>query len=125
MSASNAQQSIQSLLDRLTSQATVQKVYGEPIVSGDKTIIPVAKVILGFGGGYGEGRGTTRKGSANAADSGQGEGGGVGGGLIVEPAGFVEITPTGTRYVPMRTGRYVAIGVALGFVLSKVLRSRR
>ncbi|GAB3551221.1 spore germination protein GerW family protein [Spirosoma fluminis] len=125
MSQSNAQQFLQSLLDRLTSQATVQKVYGEPIVSGDKTVIPVAKVILSFGGGYGEGKGATKKGSVNAADSGQGEGGGVGGGLIVEPAGFVEITPARTRYVPVRTGRYVAIGVALGLMLSKVLSRRR
>ncbi|GAA4467631.1 hypothetical protein GCM10023189_51660 [Nibrella saemangeumensis] len=118
---------LQTLTERMTGGASVQKVYGEPIVAGQKTIIPVAKVTLGFGGGYGEGRAGRKGASTETDESGKGEGGGVGGGLIVQPQGIIEVTPDQTRYIPLRSGRYIALGVALGFVLSGImgLRSRK
>ena len=39
---------------RLTKAATVNTVYGDPLVAEVKTIIPVAKVRFGFGAGFGE-----------------------------------------------------------------------
>ena len=47
---------LENLATRLGQTATVKNVYGEPIVAGDKTIIPVAQIMYGFGGGYGQGQ---------------------------------------------------------------------
>jgi len=47
---------LETLAQRLGQTATVKNVYGEPVAAGDKTIIPVAQIIYGFGGGYGYGR---------------------------------------------------------------------
>ena len=46
---------LQSLHESLSTRAQVTSVFGEPIVAGDKTIIPVAKIAYGFGGGTGSG----------------------------------------------------------------------
>ena len=120
MSTSNADQIIQSFVDRFTGEASVRKVYGEPIVAGDKTIIPVARVILGLGGGFGEGNLGGGKTTSSASGSGQGDGGGLGGGLMISPQGFIEVTPTETRYVPLGRVRYVVLGLAIGLVVSKL-----
>ncbi|WP_338868992.1 spore germination protein GerW family protein [Spirosoma sp. SC4-14] len=122
MSIQTTQQLLQNLAEHLTSTSSVQKVYGDPIVTPDKTIIPVASVSVGFGGGYGEGHST--KASTNPTEGGQGEGGGVGGGLMIKPLGVYEVTATGTRYIPLAKRRYIAIGLALGFVLSRLIRRR-
>lgn len=116
MNEPNTNEMLQALTERMTSGATVQKVYGEPIVAGHKTIIPVARVMLGFGGGSGR--------NAGPANS-QGEGGGAGGGLMVQPLGVIEVTPEKTNYVPLRPIRYIAMGVALGLVLGSMLGLRR
>jgi len=60
-----------SITERLYGGAAVKAVYGEPIEAQGKTIIPVAKVVYGFGGGYGE----TGKDKKEGADK---EGGGAG-----------------------------------------------
>jgi uncharacterized spore protein YtfJ len=65
---------LQKLGETFGSTATVKSVFGEPIVGHGKTVVPVAKIVYGFGGGFGAG-----KDSSNAAR--QGEGGGGGGGV--------------------------------------------
>lgn len=111
---SNIQSLLQSLADNLTKSATVNTVYGEPVERGGKTIITVAKITVGFGGGFGE---------AYAKETEQlpkGEGGGLGGGMMVQPKGFIEITPDKTRYVPIGIGRYVAAAFVVGLVFGKL-----
>jgi uncharacterized spore protein YtfJ len=39
--------------ETLGSTATVKSVFGEPISAHGKTVVPVAKVVYGFGGGFG------------------------------------------------------------------------
>ena len=46
---------LQSLRESIQGQATVKTVYGEPIEAQGKTIIPVAKIVFGFGAGAGTG----------------------------------------------------------------------
>jgi len=116
METPQKQRLLQSLLERLTDHATVKKVYGEPIVHEQKTVIPVAKITVGFGGGFGETK------LPDSQNSTQGEGGGLGGGLMVKPLGVIEVTSERTRFVPLRTGRYIAAGVAIGYVLSRIFR---
>ena len=58
------------------SKANVRVVFGEPISKGDLTVIPVARVRWGFGGGSG---------SSEATPEGPAWGSGGGGGAVADP----------------------------------------
>ena len=100
----NVQQIIQSIVDRLQSTAAVKTVYGEPIETKGKVIIPVAKVAYGFGAGSGRGK-------KSEMENGQ-TGSGAGGGVTVRPAGVLEITQEETRFIPIG-GRGKLLGALL------------
>lgn len=46
---------LQSLKESVLAQANVKAIYGEPISAQEKTIIPVAKIMYGYGAGAGTG----------------------------------------------------------------------
>jgi uncharacterized spore protein YtfJ len=77
------------LLEVLAAQvrdlAKTETVVGDPIVLGDTTIVPVSRVMVGFGGGSGSGD-VNEPGKAEKAG---GAGGGGGGGVRIEPAAFI------------------------------------
>lgn len=73
--------------------ADAETVYGEPVTQGDRTVVPVARVRHRFGGGFGSGGG--RDGDTEST----GYGGGGGGGVTAEPAGALEVSAEGTRFV--------------------------
>lgn len=77
------------LLEVLAAQvrdlAKTETVVGEPITLGDTTIVPVSRVMVGFGGGSGSGD-VDEAGKAGKAG---GAGGGGGGGVRIEPAAFI------------------------------------
>lgn len=102
-----------SLGDRISAEATVRRVFGEPITVGERTVIPVARVGYGFGAGMG--------GSGD-----EGEDGGGGGGAGASPAGVVELTPDGIEYVEFGLGQKIMtaalVGAAVGFLLGKLSR---
>jgi len=100
----------ESLKDGLQSTADVKAVYGEPIETQDKTVIPVAKVAYGFGGGYGEAKGENKDGK-------EGEGGGIGGGVAVKPLGVIEVTKEDTRYIPLGSKKKLVGALIIGFIL--------
>ena len=109
---------LQSFKDSLLSNATVKSVYGDPVTFGDRTIVPVARVAYGFGGGFGS---RLKSGEAPAltgdvaAPRGPGEeGGGGGGGVAAMPLGVVEVTPTRTRFIRFGEGRRLAAAAAIG-----------
>lgn len=93
----------------------VKTIYGDAIVCGDKTVVPVAKVAFGFGGGTGRG---------NRSEQSEGAGGGIG--FVGGPAGYIEITPAGTRFVVIGEKRRMAaallLGLAAGFLAGKLRR---
>lgn len=105
---------IQELLKSLINQASAKTVYGDPISGEGRTIVPVAKVRCGFGGGSG------RKSAEN-------EGRGGGGGLIAHPVGYIEITSAGTRFVPILDAQAliaaVGLGLLMGVVVGRLFRS--
>jgi len=102
----------------LGSTATVKSVFGEPISTHGKTVVPVAKIAYGFGGGFGAGR-------HSAQPDRQGEGGGGGGGVRAYSAGALEITDTGTRFVPFTDLKWLVAAFAAGAVLASLLRVPR
>jgi uncharacterized spore protein YtfJ len=97
-----------STVEFLKNSAAVKSVFGEAVTAQGKTVIPVARIAYGFGGGSGH----------------KGEGGG--GGVTASPLGVLELTEGGTRFVPFDEKRKLAacvlIGMAIGFAWG---RSRR
>ncbi|MEN2416539.1 spore germination protein GerW family protein [Streptomyces rimosus] len=78
---------LEQLADKLGRRAPGTVVFGEPIVSQDITVIPVARIGFGFGGNTGQQAG---------------EDGVVGGGVEAKPLGFIEIKEGKTTYKPIR-----------------------
>lgn len=107
----------QSLNDKLLSRAAVNTVYGEPVVVGEKKVIPVARIACGFGGGAGAG---TLPRKPDVPQSG-GEGGGGGGGLVAIPVGVVEITPQATRFIRFGATRRLLGAFAFGILVGAVI----
>ena len=99
----------------IVRQIGAKVVYGEPVTAGDTTVIPVASVAFGFGGGSGKNR------------DGEGGGGG-GGGFRGWPAGYIEITRAGTRFVSLGQNRKIGMalfaGVWIGYLAGR-LRKRK
>ena len=46
---------LQSLKESILADANVKAIYGEPISAHEKTIIPVARIMYGYGAGAGTG----------------------------------------------------------------------
>jgi uncharacterized spore protein YtfJ len=93
---------IEGVRSALSDKLSAEVAYGEPITADGITIIPVARVMMGFGAGGGVGE---------AEHSGNGEeapapvGGGGGGGGLVQPLGFIEIDSTGARWVALEPSK--------------------
>lgn len=103
---------IDGAVEHLRTSASVKTVYGTPITSDGKTVIPVAKVLYGFGAG--SDHGTHAKKSKNGKTPAEGEGEGAGGGVAAKPVGVVEITGDETRFVPFGASRKLAIMAVIG-----------
>jgi len=90
--------------------ASAKLVYGDPVSVGGKTVLPVAAVRYGFGGGSGSN-------PEKAA-----HGGGGGGGLTAKPLGVVEVTELQTRFIPFNSHwtllTAVGLGIALGWLIT-------
>jgi len=98
---------LEGVADRLSVAASVRAVFGESVEHDGITVIPVAKVRIGFGGGTG-----------SEIDAGnKREGGGGGGGGDARPAGFIELSNGRAVYRPVRdpwTGVAARLAVVLG-----------
>jgi uncharacterized spore protein YtfJ len=105
---------LQSLKESILS-ANVKALYGEPIAAQGKTVIPVAKIIYGYGGGAG--------GVGNSGTRGEGSGGG--GAARAIPVGVVEVSDQQTRFVPISDRKKLAGAVAMGIGLGMWLGWRR
>jgi len=122
----------ESFLEKLASQfgqnASVKNVFGEPIQTGDKTIIPVAQIAYGLGGGYGHGRKVPKGITAGVSENDKnivGEGSGGGGGMYAKPKGVYEITAHSTRFIPATNFKTLFLGLGVGIMLRALLSRKR
>ena len=110
------QEFVQSIVDRLHATGNIKTVFGEPIEAKGRTIIPVAKVAYGFGGGTGG----TAKSDSEDGRSGQG----VGGGVVVRPAGVLEIREDTTEFIPFGENKKLIGVLFLGLLVGAWLVRR-
>jgi uncharacterized spore protein YtfJ len=103
---------IEAIRDSVVTHTDVKALYGEPIEAQGKTIIPVAKIMYGFGAGAGNARGQ------------ENSGGGGGGGVRALPLGVVEVTPERTRFVAISDRRKLAAAALGGMIFGRFLLRR-
>jgi uncharacterized spore protein YtfJ len=121
---------VERLAERIGAKASVTAVFGEPIERDGLTVIPVAKVRWGFGGGAGSGpmAGGLAIESADSAARTSGQGGG--GGITADPVGWIEIGPDGAEFKPIvpampSPGFLLAAGATAALVLRSLARLLR
>lgn len=110
----HAQEILQTLTEHFATTANVKQVFGDPIETQGKTIIPVARVMYHVGAGWG-GR------KIEAPEVGLGGGGG-GGAVIALPVGVLEVTPERVRFERFFNAKQAGILVGAGFLLGVVIR---
>ena len=133
---------VERMAERVGGKASVRAVFGDPIERDGLTIIPVAKVRWGFGGGAGTGPiamgpGRPKEGAPfseggapeNELDTPFRAGGGTGGGggATAEPVGYLEIGPDGASFIPIMSPRpspgfLLAAGATAALVLRGLAR---
>ena len=103
---------VERIAELVQLHANAKQVYGEPVERDGTTIIPVARVQWGFGGG-GLGRGAAER-------------GGGGGGARAMPVGYIELRDGASRFRPILdpTGGAALLAAAIGGVLLGFLLGR-
>ncbi|MGI9071411.1 MAG: spore germination protein GerW family protein [Bryobacteraceae bacterium] len=104
----NVPEILKTIGEQIQAFASGKLAFAEPVSVADRMVIPVAWVRYDFGAGGGGSAGYARM-------TDQGGGGGGGGQVSVVPAGIVEITPTGTRFIPIPDGRKIFALIASSF----------
>ncbi|GIH77095.1 spore germination protein GerW family protein [Planobispora longispora] len=104
---------IMDVIDQAKDNATVSRVFGEPITREGVTVVPVAKIASGGGGGRGKQEGEK---------AGEGAGGGYG--LSATPAGVFVIKDGDVRWQPaVDVNRIVLGGQIVGVILLLTARA--
>lgn len=81
------------VIGELKDSAKTKTIVGDPIEVTGKTIIPVSKVTMGFGGGFGEGEEKSQAGNAGAA-----------GGVSVSPVALIVVDESGVSVASLTKG---------------------
>jgi len=87
----------ETLLEKLKSIAQTETVVGEPIHSGESTIIPVSRISVGMGMGGHTGKGDTAS---------------SGGGFRIEPVAFLVLKGDDVRVLPIEKAQSVLSRIA-------------
>ena len=99
---------LERIVEKLGGRAGVEAVFGEPIRSGERTVVPVARVRWAGGAGSG----------ASEKDGASGSGGG--GGVAADAIGYLEITPEAADFRPINSS-YASPGFLLGAAVATAI----
>ena len=115
-------QILEPLLERLHVDANIKTIYGEPIEVEGKSIIPVAKVMYGLGGGFGKAKTIDREGRKEEKPAGESGGGGI----RIVPIGVIEVSRDKTNFVSLDNKKVsllivVLIAFLAGLILGRFL----
>ncbi len=102
---------LSSIMAELKHIADSETIVGKPVALGDVSVVPVTRLMVGFGVGGGEGESDKK---------GQGFGGGGAGGARVEPVGFIVIGEDKVSFLPTKPGKFEGLIDAIPDLLDKV-----
>src|SRR6266478_505730 len=94
---------ITHLAETIGSRANAAAVFGEPIVRGNTTVVPVAQARWGLGGGGGR------------------DGSGGGGGMVVKPVGYLVMRDSEVEYYEIQRPLRILTAVIAGMLLATIL----
>jgi uncharacterized spore protein YtfJ len=116
---------LETLAVRFGQNASVNNVFGDPITVQGKTIIPVARIAFGLGGGYGH-NGKHKKALVNSEEPQdiKEEGAGGGGGMYATPIGVYEVSGKCTRFIPSSATKQFLMVAVLAFIAGRWMRSK-
>ena len=103
---------VKNTLHELQELMATKTVIGEPVETGEHTVLPVSKVTFGFASGGGTGEADTK-------DKGKGTGEGIGGGWSIEPVAFVIVGHDGAKLLTI--GENEGIGSKIMDLAPKVM----
>ncbi len=95
--SNNVTDILRGVVGELREIAKSETVIGQPVTVGDRTVIPVVKISVGFGAGGGQGEDEKQRG---------GFGGGGGGGAKIEPAAFIVVEKDDVRVLAAGKGKW-------------------
>ena len=110
---------MKSLVGCLQHGASAKTVFGDPISVEGRTLIPVAKVGYGWGGGLHPKQADLTK--QKTAEPRLGFGAGLG----VKPLGVFEVSQEGTKFIPIGIGKKILAVLAAGLIVGLILGRRR
>lgn len=122
-------ETVAKIMKRFSTIASAGACFGAPMKVDDRTIIPVAEVIAGFGAGGGGGEGPDGiEPGADASEGktpGSGEGAGGGGFTRSRPVAVVVVAPDEVTVEPVVDATQIAMaglaaGAFLGFWLMRM-----
>jgi len=111
MMSNNVVEILKGVVGELREISKSETVIGDPITVGNRTVIPVVKIMVGFGAGGGQGEDEKAR---------SGFGGGGGGGARVEPAAFIIMDEKGISLLPMTKGKWENVIDAIPDIARKI-----
>jgi len=102
---------LKDIVGELKDIASSQTIIGEAISVGEKTVIPVVKISVGFGAGGGQGE---------SPEKGGGFGGGGGGAARIEPAAFIIMDGDKVQMLSAKPGKLDALVDAVPGLFGKL-----
>jgi len=102
---------LSSIIGEMKEITSTETIVGKPVKFGEKQVIPVSRLMLGFGIGGGEG---------SSEEKGSGFGGGGGGGMRIEPVGFIVIEGEKVSFLPTKQGKFEGLVDAIPGFIEKV-----
>jgi len=107
----NVVEILRGVVGELKEMAQSESIIGEPITVGDRTVIPVVKLSVGFGAGGGQGEGDKAR---------TGFGGGGGGGATIEPAAFIIMDKDGISLLPAKKATWEGVIESIPGIAKKI-----
>lgn len=111
---------VESALKDMERVMQTRTVVGEPIPSGEFTVIPVSKVTFGFGAGGGAGE--------KKQEGGSGEG--IGGGWSIDPVAFIVVGKEGAKLYSVKheeslAGRLIDVAPKVAETVKDILGEKK
>ncbi|MFP4460544.1 MAG: GerW family sporulation protein [Candidatus Zixiibacteriota bacterium] len=103
---------LSTILGGMKEIATTDTIIGEKYEHEDYTIIPIAKVSMGFGAGGG-------------GSEKEGAGGGGGGGFSMEPVAFIVVQKDDVKLLPMKQKAFGSIIEGIPDMIGKITEMKK
>jgi uncharacterized spore protein YtfJ len=105
-----------SIISQLKEIAATESIVGKPVTFGERMIVPVSRLSVGFGAGGGEDESQNKNSRF---------GGGGGGGARVEPVGFIIFDGTSFSFLPTSQRKFDGIIEAIPDIINKIKQLKK